>query len=62
MTGKIEKRRTRILAAIKTEPKSFKRVAKELNLSNSLVKKDMLEMLSNRQVTESKAGYVCLKQ
>ena len=59
MTGKIQKRRTRILEAVKTEPKPFKRIAKELNLSNSLVKKDMLEMLSNREVIERNGGYIC---
>ena len=42
MTGKTDRRRTRILTAIKFEPKPFKRIAKELNLSNSVVKKDLL--------------------
>ena len=59
MTGKIDRRRTRILAAIKTEPKSFKRVAKELNLSNSIVKKDLLDMVVSRKVKQVYGGYLC---
>ena len=59
MTGKIEKRRTRILAAVKTEPKSFKRIAKELKLSNSIVKKDILDMIVNRDLIETPLGVLC---
>ncbi len=62
MTGKIDRRRTRILASIKTEPKSFKRIAKELNLNNSIVKKDILDMLANREVVKRYTGYLCVKQ
>tara|TARA_R110000764_G_scaffold128138_1_gene215896 strand:+ start:146 stop:331 length:186 start_codon:yes stop_codon:yes gene_type:complete len=61
MTGKIQKRRTRILEAVKTEPKPFKRIAKELNLSNSLVKKDMIEMEASGEVIERNGCYVCTK-
>lgn len=57
--GKIDRRRTRILAAIKNEPKSFKRVAKELNLSNSIVKKDLLDMVVSRKVKQIYGGYLC---
>ena len=62
MTGRIDRRRTRILTAIKNEPKPFKRIAKELGLSNTIVKKDLFEMLVSRKIEETPKGYLCLKQ
>lgn len=57
--GKIFRRRNKILEAVKTEPKSFKRIAKELKLSNSLIKADIHEMVAHRQLKDLGKGVVC---
>ncbi len=61
MTGKIDKRRKRILELLAVQPKGIKVLARELNLSNTTVKKDINEMVVERKVTYcTKSKQVCL--
>lgn len=48
--GKIFKRRKRIVAALTNNPTPIKALAKNLNLSNSIVKKDVDELITQRKV------------
>ena len=49
-TGKIFKRRQRILKSLAEQPKTIKQLGKQLNISNTLVKKDINELIVERKV------------
>lgn len=57
-TGAVYKRRQRILKALTAEPVGIKRLAKQLNISNTLFKKDVDELVIQRKISKVKLGKV----
>lgn len=49
-TGKVFRRRQRILTSLKECPKTMKQLGKQLEISNTLIKKDINELIVERKV------------